>query len=782
MITTELLENIYNSLLNQDLVMAYQYRKEINEYIVYLLQKDILTNEEVYDCKLILMIGNITYNNLDISILPIEDGIYDLLIEKYRKYTSEDIYPVGAPNVIFDTNQILHLLSDNDKSMTPLMTKESSDSINYRNNMLFPELIEYHQPRITSFEPVHVLPVTQKITKRTHDTAHGHPTLVGTFDKCKYVLNSQAAENGVLNDSNVRVLERDFFQPLLQQGVIGYNDEITIIAELKYDGISVEADVNSKVLSARSRGDTGEGIASDITPLLEGYDFNNGIDEVIGMKFEAIISYPNLYEINRLEGKDYKNCRTAMSGLCSNSFGRKYRDYIRLIPISTDKLINGEPIDRLVELEFLNKYYTTGIPMIYTVFSGNYMNILYQMKRFVEEAEYARSYLPFMYDGVVFEFYDSKIRTLLGRDHSIDRYKVAIKFNPLKKQTIFRGYTYTIGQDGSVTPMIHYDPVEFMGTIHDKSSGHSYERFKTLDLHIGDLIDVKYMNDVMPYVTKPMNNHNERNAKDMSTLVNFPTNCPSCGSPIAISYTGKSAFCTNLYCREREIKRMASTLDKLGVKDFSEKTVALIGYTHLYQYLEADVEKFNILGPNDKYNLYNQLDAIRKKPIADYKIFGSLGFNNTAMKTWKLIFMNITINDFFQLYQQYNDMSNLKVQLMSIKGIGPNTVDIILNELPYFWDDIQYICKNMNIVDSKRLTYMDQKQIRFTGCRDQQLVEHLSNLGYDIDGNSGLTKKTDILLIPYRGYTQGRKYEKALQYGITIVPIEEFRNNLDQYL
>ena len=38
--------------------------------------------------------------------------------------------------------------------------------------------------------------------------------------------------------------------------------------------------------------------------------------------------------------------------------------------------------------------------------------------------------------------------------------------------------------------MIHYNPVEFYGTIHTKSSGHSYERFNNLGLRLGDIITV----------------------------------------------------------------------------------------------------------------------------------------------------------------------------------------------------------------------------------------------------------------------------------------------------
>lgn len=769
---------IYNSLLQGNIDMVYQYRRELNERILQLLQKNTLTSEEVSELKTIIMIGNITYDNLPLENLPIENGIWDMMVETFRKYTKEDIYPVGSPPIKFK-----HVSDDmvKEENLQPLMIPISEESKKYKSNMLFPELVTYQEPRLIGLEPAYVLDNTQKMSKRTRNTSHEHPDLVGTFDKCKFVLTEQAKHHGVLDDPKVRILERDFFVPLLQRGVIGYNEEITIIAELKYDGISVEADVSDKVLSARTRGDTGEGVTSDITPILEGYDFGNHIDEVIGMKFEAIVTNQNLIRLREM-GIKYINCRTAISGLTGNSIGRKYRDFITLVPIATDKRINGVPIDRLVELEFLNNFYSKEIPMRYSVFSGNYASILFQMKKYVEEAEFARSSLPFMYDGVVFEFYDPKIRQMLGRDHSMDRYKVAIKFNPLKKQSIFRYYDYSIGQDGSITPMIHYDPVEFMGTIHTKSTGHSYERFKTLDLHEGDMIDIEYTNDVMPYVYKTNNSFNAKNSyKPYTALDSFPEYCPCCGTELTISDSGKSIKCLNLYCYEREVKRMKSTFDKLGIEDFAESAIRTIGYTHLYQYLNVkDPETFKVLGDTNKIKLFNQLQRLKSNPIPDYKIIGSLGFTSVAQKTWKLIFDNISLESFLHYYHAYNgDMTNIYTQLISIKGIGDMTIKTILDEFSYFADDIDCICNTIKIQNSADMG--TRLKIRFTGCRDKQLIQQLSNK-YDIDGDAGVTKDTSILLIPYHGYTQGSKYEKALRYGVTIVPLEEFKQNMHQFL
>lgn len=762
---------------------AFNYKEKLNEQISNLLAIDNYDADMIEDLREAIIIGNATYNNSSSDILPIEDGVWDMLVEKYRKHTDNDAYPVGfKPTADISVAMNVEAPVQPRRLFSPI-TEEERDTFE---KMVFREEIMSEKNQFDPKYIVHHLfsKCAGYIPKRLTNITHNHPDLVGTFDKCKFVLNKQAREKGVENDPSVRIMERDFFQPLLERGILDYGTEFTMIATLKYDGISVEADVCDRVLSARTRGDAVEAKATDLTPILGGYrfprlkpGFNNF--EPIGMKFEAIINNYNLTRLNLEKGYQYKNCRTAMTGIIGSSDAYLYRDLITLVPISTDiKDEDGKPLDRLVEIDFLNAHYTRDQLLRYAVFTGNYTSILFQIKKFVDDAEIARSYLPFMYDGVVIEFYDNDIREFLGRDHAIDRYKCAIKFNPLTKQTIFRGYYYTIGQDGTITPMITYDPVEFFGTIHPDSSGHSYQNFKTLDLHVGDIIDVTYRNDVITYVTKPDNAHNRSNANNPYTEKDsFPTHCPYCASKIKISKTGRQANCPNIACPEREIKRITASLKKLGVVNFGEETVRALGYRRLLQFFQADTEDFAILGKNNKAALKEQLDNIKNSEIYDYKLFGSIGFNSMAEQTWQMIFNKIHWKD--GLVDGIIDGLLSQDNFPAIKNIGPATIKTIFDEWDYFYSDIMYLTFAFNIKSSYGMS--PSKQIRFTGCRDSKLEKELASMGIDCDGNKGVTKSTDILLVPHEGYTSS-KVENAIKHGIRIIPIGAFSANPYQYL
>lgn len=775
------IDKIYGDIVDkEDMTSAFNFRGELNQEISILLNKNILNDSEIEELRKAIIIGNATYGNSDSPILPIDNGIWDLMVEKYRRYTPDDSYPIGYEfmNRPETKNDLLKRKTETKRlfSNVPKSDMDRLDSMLYREEIFEPNYY-LGSDAIVQREVLD----KGRVSKRITDISHSHPDLVGTFDKCKFVLNSQAEAAGVMDDPRVRIMERDFFRPLLESGIINMTDDIVMIATIKYDGISVEADVDQCVISARTRGDAVEDKATDITPILGGYRFPKmKVDTApIGMKFEAIINNYNLAKFNEERGKDYVNCRTAMTGFIGSSDGYKYRDLITLIPISTDmRDENGEPLDRLVEIEFLNRYYTREELLRYSVLHGNYTSLLFQIKQFVEEAEFARSYIPFMYDGVVFEFYDPEIRKKLGRDNAMDRYKCAIKFNPMTKTTIFRGYYFTIGQDGTITPMICYDPVEFFGTIHPNSSGHSYQRFKDLDLHVGDIIDVTYRNDVITYVTKPDNEFNRINAQNPYTeLDSFPTHCPVCGTPIEISESGKSAFCPNFNCPERAAQRMANTLAKIGVVNFGLETVKTLGYTHLYQFLKAAEDDFAVLGENNKKELRRQLDLIMTSPMYDYKFMGSLGFNNIGDKTWKLIFQQISLD---QLIRGINDGTINEATFPRPKGIGVATIKTIMDEWCYFIKDILSSFA-MNIIPSQGLIDTG-KQIRFTGFRNRELEEQLNTMGHDCDGNAGVTTKTNILLVPYEGYNQGSKFAKAIKYGTPVVPVQEFIAHMDQYL
>lgn len=763
-----MLNNILNSLKSGSLTLAFDPNNIINmnNMVIDYINKDKnniqLSDEELNNIDKIIEISYIIWDNTDRSILPLESGIFDTIIVLYKKYRGN--YRIGGTPIQF--TQSAENIDNSNLKKSPFVYKDNSKLELFGNELLT-------TPKITK-EDFYRSPFIYKpknISKRVLDQKHMYPELVGTLDKAKYVLNIDAERMGVINDSNVTILERDFFAKHIEAGILDPNRVFYIVAELKYDGVSVEAEVSNKIHKAGQRGDTEQGLTSDVTDKLINYKFKHAKqipeDNKFGMQFEAIMTYDNLYRYNEARGQQYKNCRTAISSIFNSLDGYLYTDYITLVPLKTSLTV-----DRLTEIQFMNKYYHSGEQLRYAVIKGNYIEVLFQIRKFMNEAEYLRDYLNFMYDGIVISYIEPDLIDTLGRENHVNKYSIAVKFSALKKYTLFTGYKYSVGQNGVITPMIYYNPVEFYGTIHDHSSGHSFDRFNKLQLRLYDILCVEYVNDVMPYPSKPECDHNDNNT---NPIIPFITHCPSCGNELKVSKSGKSIICDNIKCPERNLKRMAGFIDKLNLKDFAEDRIENISVYNLTQLLNLTQQDVISLGEETSKKFMQRMDELKHNDIYDYKIIGALGFTDVAEEKWKLILNKYSLEEVMNM-----DINTLKSNLLSIKGIGPVTVDTITTEFEFFMEDLLTVMNMKNIIVSKGMA--KSKSIRFTGVRDSELETYLNSLGYDANGKAGVTKTTDILIIPNEGYSSP-KTVKAIENNHTIiVSLSEFRNNINKYL
>ena len=756
------------SCLTQDVIF------NINNIVLNLINKEPLTNLEQDIVNDILHISNLIYNNTDRSILVLEDGVYDLLLEKYKKYNPN--FQVGAEPVQinnFGTSDVINDITEEERDQLfqfqpyvdtrgYMFRDELSQSDLYGNSLIDNNGIKL-------------------VSKRLKNTSHKYPQLVGTLHKNKFVLDIEAQRKGVYDDSNVRIFERDFLRKHVQQGIVNPN-YIELVLELKYDGVSVEAEVTDRILSARTRGDTQMDKASDLTPILQGYRFTKaaGFDiQPFGMKFEAVISYQALQELSIECGKQYVNPRNAIIGILGNSEAAKYAKYITLVPLQT----SHDNMTREEELIFMNRYYSTGEYIRYAIVRGDYNSVLFQVKKFVDEAEAVREAMPFMYDGVVVSYLNPQIRNTLGRVNSINEYSTAIKFNTKKKLTRCRGISYTVGANGDITPMIHYDPIEFYGMINTKSSGHSYARFQELSLRPNDILEIEYVNDVIAYVRKA--NIPENQFNPLRPFV-FTQTCPECGSNLVLSETGKNVTCTNMMCQGRIVARMSNMVSKLGFKGFSEETIKQLDIKSFSDLMTLTEERAAILGPTNSKNLIDAIEHLYESNAPDYILIGALGFSNIAAGKWKSILKSVTLSDIIKLSD-----TELFFRLHSSgKGIGSKTATTILQERKVFEKDLIYIYNMPNVIFTKEgngdIIELGKK-IRFTGVRDKELEARLTSKGHDCSDGS-LTKDTDFLIVPFVGFTS-TKVAKANEYNaknpnhkIMIITLDEFKLNETSYL
>lgn len=773
-----MIKEAINTLLNGDPSPLEDRRLflELNRSISYIIDKDP-NDMTISDIELlwdIIHLGNIVYNNVAIpdDELFIDNGVYDLLLEKYRVFNPN--VQVGAEPIIFKVQPKTAFQKKNVINLVEFLPSKE--------DILFDELYP-RAVRNKSVIPDLVTFGGNATGKRMRIVSHGNPSLVGTLDKCKFVTDKDAEMAGVLDDPSVKVVERDFFQEHIKNGIINPNDILSFIAELKYDGVSVVVTIkNRMVVSAVSRGDTGMDKAVDYTPIFYGYRFPDLPENMeLDVKCEAVMTYEDLFLFNQARGYDYANARTAIIGLTGLNDGYKYRDYVTLVPLKVaHSSLSDNPVmiesmfeNRIEEAEFINLFLVTKVPLIYAEIGPcDLTHYMYLIRKFVQDAEMMRPYLDVMYDGVVISYLDNNIISRLGRKDSVNKYQIAVKFPTLKRNTKLLGISYTIGQNGVITPMAHYQPIEFLGTVHTKSSISSVKRFNENQFKIGNEIQVEYRNDVMPYVSTPFDLM-QRNKNNPNEVIQFITHCPSCGQPLV--FTEKSATCVNYKCPGRTRARMANMMAKLGLKGFAEANMEKLGVTSLKDLtvltIDEAAEKLNsrIIAQN----LIDNINQLKTTKVYDWFIIGALGFTDIAQGTWKKIFMDMTLDELLKM----NSVPGLLYDmLIGIKGIGKATAQTICDEIMIYIDDILLIRSWGIIIDSKGIT---QKKIRVSGFRDPELMNQLINMGYDAS-DKGVTKDTYILLIPGEGYTSSKL--SKIGPDTKVIPVDEFKANMEKYL
>ena len=99
------------------------YTKALNKEALWLYNLKSLSGADVEELKKIIEICNVFYNRTDISVLPIEDGFYDLLLEKYKQYDPN--FQVGSAVINMKTSSESLKQVDTRKVIKPISFFES---------------------------------------------------------------------------------------------------------------------------------------------------------------------------------------------------------------------------------------------------------------------------------------------------------------------------------------------------------------------------------------------------------------------------------------------------------------------------------------------------------------------------------------------------------------------------------------------------------------------------------------------------------------------------------
>jgi DNA ligase (NAD+) len=232
-----------------------------------------------------------------------------------------------------------------------------------------------------------------------------------------------------------------------------------------------------------------------------------------------------------------------------------------------------------------------------------------------------RDALPYEIDGAVVKVDDFRLQRILGFVTRSPRWAVAYKYPPSRKETKLVDVGFQVGRTGAVTPVAWLAPVRVGGVTVSRATLHNASMLATLDLRVGDTVEVERAGDVIPRVVRavPDEGHADR------PVTQFPTSCPQCGEPLVREADAAVTRCVNTVGCPAQLRaairhfggRTAMDVEGLGEKlvDQLVDCGLVTSVADLYSLTGEDLEGLDRIGEKTASALLEQIDRTRGRPL-----------------------------------------------------------------------------------------------------------------------------------------------------------------------
>lgn len=540
----------------------------------------------------------------------------------------------------------------------------------------------------------------------------------------------------------------------------------------KLDGLTIVLKYNKGVLEqaiTRGNGEIGEDITHNAKTFKNIPLKIKNLSDTLIIRGEAVISYSEFELINEQLSIDdkYKNPRNLTSGtvrqLNSEIAARRNVSFYAFSCV----VAGGNGFDfKSDALEWLR---SLGFDIV-EYKKVNSKNVAHAVQFFTDNV----SKNDIATDGLVLTYDSIALSESLGATSKFPRDSIAFKWADEIAETTLLRVEWNASRTGLINPIAIFEPVELEGTTVKKASVHNVSILESLQLGIGDRIQVYKANMIIPQIADNLTR---------SSTVEPPKNCPVCNGETEIiqAKEGKALYCTNPNCKAQLIRSLAhfSSRDAMNIDGFSIQTIEkfvdkdfLNNYTDIFDLhrFSSEIKQMEGFGEKSYNKLIQSIENAKQIELPNF--IYALGINQVGLAGAKLLCKHFDY-DIEKIKSAQTD------DLESIEGFGGVIANFIYK---YFHNEeniglldkilplLSFIIPNISGKGLEGLSFVITGDVLSFKNR-KELSDKIESLGGKV--TSSVTGKTSYL-INNDILSKSSKNKKANELNIPIISEDMF--------
>jgi len=555
-------------------------------------------------------------------------------------------------------------------------------------------------------------------------------------------------------------------------------EDVEFVCELKLDGMSLALRYeNGKLVRGITRGDgsTGEDVTSNVrtvrsVPLSISAEKlkKAGIPADFEVRGEMLMPIASFKRMNEEREKHqlslFANPRNATAGtvrqLEPSITAQRRLDYFAYMLIANGRTVFAN------HWETLNALAAAG-------FKVNPRRALAdsfdEAWKFIGEWEEKRESLPYEIDGVVIKVNSTPLQRELGFTGKAPRWAIAYKYAARAGTTQIENIHVQVGRTGKLTPVAELKPVSIGGTTVSRATLHNMDEIERLGVKIGDWVEVERGGDVIPKVTRVIDDDKHPRGRK---LFHMPEKCPVCGGHVVRAEGEADHRCVNQKCPAKlretilhfasrgvmNIDGMGDTLvnqltDRKMVKDVAD----------LYKLTKEKLLSLDRMGDKSAENVLREIENSKKLPLE--RVIYGLGIRFVGERTAQFL------AEHFGTMEAIEKAS--EEELQQVEEVGPRIAKSIVEFFAEpknreLVEELRAAGLSMRGKKKERGTKLAGKTFVLTGTLANYTRDEAKKMIEDAGGKvaGSVSKKTDFVVA---GADAGSKLDKAKELGVAVI-------------